>query len=98
MLSVATTVAATSIAAAVAEPPIGEAWAAAQERLPRGWTLDGLRCASTGLREEQRSEEWVALAVGPDGEQRQFKASEAHSALSGLAGSFESDADQVLPS
>ena len=32
-------------------------WAEVEEQLPPGWRLDGLRCASTGLTPEERSEE-----------------------------------------
>lgn len=67
-----------------------ETWSAAQERLPPGWTLDSLRCASTGLTAEQRSDDWVALAIGPDGHQREYRAQDPFLALRGLADSFES--------
>jgi hypothetical protein len=33
--------------------------------LPDGWRLDGLRCQSTGLEPDQRSDAWRAVAVGP---------------------------------
>ncbi len=45
------------------------AWASAERALPPGWRLDGLRCQSTGLAEEQRSEAWRAVARGPAGEE-----------------------------
>jgi hypothetical protein len=48
--------------------PISDAWASAAAALPDGWFLEGIRCASTGLRPEQRSERWVAEACGPAGE------------------------------
>ena len=67
------------------EPSIEEAWAATQRSLPRGWTLDGLRCASSGLDAEQRSEDWIAVAIGPSGEERTHRAADALSALDGLA-------------
>jgi hypothetical protein len=67
------------------------AWTTAQGRLPEGWALDGLRCASTGLSAESRSDEWVAVAVGPTGEQRSHQAADAVSALEGLAESFDPD-------
>ncbi len=70
-------------------PSIGEAWASAQAALPDGWVLDGLRCASTGLTPKERSEEWVAVAVGPSGESRTHRAPDAAVALDGLVASFE---------
>jgi hypothetical protein len=67
------------------------AWTAAQDHLPDGWALDGLRCASSGLSAESGSDDWVALAVGPTGEQRSHQAADAVSALEGLAESFDPD-------
>jgi hypothetical protein len=64
------------------------AWKEAQERLPEGWHLDGLRCASTGLAEEQRSDDWIAMAVGPAGEGRDYRATDPVTALIGLAASI----------
>ena len=71
------------------QPPIGEAWAITQATLPEGWTLDGLRCASSGLREDLRSDDWIAVAVGPTGEERTFRAGDPFAALAGLAAAFE---------
>lgn len=65
-------------------------WDEIADRLPDGWSLDGLRCASTGLSEAQRSEDWVAVASGPDGEQREHRASQPIDALRGLATTLES--------
>lgn len=65
------------------------AWNVTQGRLPEGWTLDGLRCASTGLEPEQRSEDWIAVAVGPAGDEREYRAADPLAALAGLAGTFE---------
>ena len=82
----------TGTAVAAAERrSIGEAWATTQSRLPDGWTLDGLRCASTGLKEGQRSEEWVAVAYGPSGEERTCRGADALGALVGLAESLDGD-------
>ena len=64
-------------------------WAEVEEQLPTGWRLDGLRCASTGLTPEERSEEWVAVAIGPEGETRTCQAAEPDLALRGLARVFE---------
>lgn len=63
-------------------------WVAAQSRLPDGWMLDGLRCAAAGIADEASPDEWVATAVGPVGEMRSHHASDAVSALEGLAASF----------
>jgi len=67
------------------------AWVSTQDHLPDGWMLDGLRCASTGLSAESRSDEWIAVAAGPSGERRSHRASDAMSALEGLAGEFDPD-------
>lgn len=67
-----------------------ETWNATQVRLPDGWRLDGLRCASTGLRPEDRSDEWIAVAVGPTGEERSYRSSDPVGALRGLAEAFSS--------
>jgi hypothetical protein len=63
---------------------LADAWRRAQERLPEGWELDGFRCGSTGLTSEERSDDWVALATGPDGAQRTFQATDPFEALTGL--------------
>lgn len=39
-------------------------WVATQARLPEGWSIDGLRCASTGLASTERSDEKVAVEIG----------------------------------
>jgi hypothetical protein len=67
---------------------VTRAWREAQERLPDGWVLDGLRCASTDLAERERSDDWIAVAVGPGGEQRYFRAGDPTAALAGLAASI----------
>jgi len=65
------------------------AWTATERSLPGGWRLDGLRCASTGLGEEQRSDDWLAVAIGPDGSERSHRAADPVAALSGLAAGFD---------
>ena len=60
------------------------AWREAEEHLPKGWHLDGLRCASTSLRPEDRSEDWIAVAVNADGEERQHRASDPLAALAAV--------------
>jgi hypothetical protein len=64
------------------------AWNRTQARLPEGWRLDGLRCASTGLLPAERSDDWIAVAVGPDGTEQTHRAPGAIAALEGLADSF----------
>ena len=69
------------------------AWQRAQGNLPPGWSLDRLRCASTGLGVGHRSDDWVAMALGPDGQQREHRAPDRMSALGGLARSFGASPD-----
>jgi hypothetical protein len=64
------------------------AWRRTQEALPSGWQLDGLRCASDGLAPDQRSDDWVAVALGPDGAERHVRASDPFAALEGLVASI----------
>ncbi len=68
---------------------VSRAWATSQERLPDGWTLEGLRCASADLSVESRSDDWVAVAIGPNDEQRSHQAADAVSALEDLTESFD---------
>ena len=68
---------------------LSHVWGEVEERLPPGWRLDGLRCASTGLAAEDRSEDWVAVAGGPRGETRTHRAAEPGVALRGLTTEFE---------
>jgi hypothetical protein len=65
-------------------PDLSRVWVEVEEQLPPGWRLDGLRCASTGLAPEDRSEDWVAVAVGPRGETRAHRATGPVAALRGL--------------
>ena len=67
---------------------VSRAWVTTQERLPDGWTLEGLRCASGDLSVETRSDDWVAVAIGPNDEERSHQAADAVSALAGLMESF----------
>jgi hypothetical protein len=60
------------------------AWSAAQAALPDGWQLEGLRCESTALGEDQHADVWVALATGPDGRERSARAPEPALALAQL--------------
>jgi hypothetical protein len=61
-----------------------QAWIHAEAALPLGWHLDSLRCASTGLTPEQRSETWVAVAAGPGGEELNAEGQEPVAALNAL--------------
>ena len=67
------------------------AWSEAEKRLPNGWHLDGLRCASTSLRPEDRSDEWIAVAVNGEGEERRHQAADPLEALAGLTASFRAN-------
>jgi hypothetical protein len=67
------------------------AWREAEKQLPKGWRLDGLRCASTSLRPEDRSDDWVAVAVNADGEERRHRASDPLAALAGSTASFSAN-------
>jgi hypothetical protein len=67
---------------------LATAWLDAQAQLPDGWALDSLRCASTGLASDGRSDDWVAVAVGPGGEERRAQAADPVAALSALARSI----------
>lgn len=69
-------------------PDIGAAWARVQAALPDGWTIDSLRCASEGLAVGQRSDDWVAVAVGPGGEERRARAADPAAALDALPGAI----------
>ena len=70
---------------------LSAAWAETQAHLPDGWTLEGLRCASTGLSADQRSDDWIAVAVGPDSVEREARAGDPIRALAALASSVERD-------
>ena len=67
------------------------AWREAEEHLPKGWHLDGLRCASTSLRPEDRSDDWIAVAMNGDGDERRYQAADPLEALAGLTASFRAN-------
>ena len=67
------------------ELDLAGAWRDAQAQLPPGWQLDSLQCASTGLGEEERSDDWVAVAIGPAGDERRVRAADPVAALDALA-------------
>ena len=60
------------------------AWVEAQHELPDGWRLEALRCASTSLRPDDRSESWIAVAIGIDGEERTARGEDPMLALAAL--------------
>lgn len=66
-------------------------WQEIQAQLPEGWTLDSLQCASTGLDPAQRSDDWVAVAIGPGGAERRSQAPDPVAALVGLISSVHRD-------
>ena len=66
------------------EPDLTDVWKEVQTQLPDGWILDGLRCASTGIRPEDRSDDWVAYATSPNGTSVTHRAATAVEALRGL--------------
>jgi hypothetical protein len=66
------------------EPDIATIWAEVQAALPEGWALDSLRCAGTGLAVDQRSEDWIAIALAPDGTELKVRAASPAAALMGL--------------
>ncbi len=59
-------------------------WRQVQAALPEGWQLDSLRCASEGLAPDQRSDDWIAVAIGPGGEEHRTRAADPVAALEGL--------------
>lgn len=63
---------------------LSKIWATVEARLPPGWNLDGLRCASASLRQEDRSDDWIAVAIDPGGDERTFQAEDPVAALEGL--------------
>lgn len=61
------------------------AWVETAAAMPSGWHLDSLRCASNGLEPHNRSDRWVAVAAGPDGEELQAQNDDPVAALLALA-------------
>lgn len=62
-----------------------DAWRRTEAALPEGWRLDSLRCGSKGLDEASRSDDWLAVAVGPGGREEIARAADPTSALTALA-------------
>lgn len=60
-------------------------WNEVQTMLPAGWVIESLRCASTGLAIEDRCDDWIAVALGPDDQRHEHRDADPHAALRGLA-------------
>lgn len=69
-------------------PDLGGTWARVQAALPDGWAIDSLRCASAGLSPDERSDDWIAIALGPDGQERRVRSADAVAALDALVGAL----------
>ena len=65
-------------------PDLSAIWRDAASWLPDGWKLDSLRCASESLDPAQRSTDWFAVAVGPDGAESSIRGATAADAVAGL--------------
>jgi hypothetical protein len=68
-----------------AEDALTRACRRPEDGLPEGWHVDSLRCASTGLAEADRSSDWIAIAIGPAGEERMVRAADPVAAIAALA-------------
>jgi hypothetical protein len=66
-------------------PRMTEVWTRTEASLPLGWWIDSLRCASTGLAPHLRSDRWIAIAMGPEGESLQGEGGSADQAMANLA-------------
>jgi hypothetical protein len=66
---------------------LAKSYATVAQELPEGWTLS-LRCASAGLREEQRSTDWIAVAESPSGDEQQARGPDPERALAALHGIY----------
>ncbi len=74
------------------------AWNAAADRLPPGWSLDGVRCTSTGLAPGERGDQWRAVAVNADGTSLDATAGDPQAALNELVARLaERRPDQGAP-
>jgi hypothetical protein len=63
---------------------IAPVWREVQAATPAGWSLDSLRCASTGLDADERSDDWIAVGVTPDGAEVMSSAATPAEALRAL--------------
>ena len=66
------------------EPRLGVIWNEVEGGLAPCWHVDSLRCASIGLEPQQRSDEWIGMAVADDGREVRYQASTPAKALRGL--------------
>jgi hypothetical protein len=67
------------------ESGLNRAWITASAALPLEWHLEGVTCASTGLRPEQRSDLLRAWATGPRGQAIEGQGVNVIAALHALA-------------
>ena len=65
-------------------PDLSAIWQEAAAWLPDGWQLDSLRCASESLDPTERSTDWFAVAIGPDGAEMSVRGVTADDAVAGL--------------
>ena len=65
-------------------PDLSTIWQEAASWLPDGWQLDSLRCASDSLDPAERSTDWFAVAIGPDGAEVSIRGATADDAVSRL--------------
>lgn len=63
---------------------LAAAWRQAGLALHDGWTVDSLRCASTGLAPTQRSDQWRAVATGPANQTMEGRGAGPEEALANL--------------
>lgn len=68
----------------ITDTELGDAYRVAEAELPIGWRLDGLRCQSSGLQRDERSDDWRAVATGPDGAVLEGRAARPADALTDL--------------
>jgi len=59
-------------------------WREADAALPDDWHLDSLRCASSSIRVEDRSDDWIAVAVDANGAERTARAATPELAIAKL--------------
>ena len=59
-------------------------WRDADVALPDDWHLDSLRCASASLRREDRSDDWIAVAVDANGAEQTARAATTELAIAAL--------------
>ncbi len=65
-------------------PDLSAIWRDAPSWLPEGWQLDSLRCASDSLDPAERSTDWFAVSIGPEGVELSVRGATADDAVAGL--------------